>query len=188
MKAYFPRSLFRFQVLLALVMLAGALMGGGCATYSPEKNLSLLLESAPVPRLVPAGKEFATADRVAKPAAGDVAFAGVGESMEPMYAPGTAIIARKCAFNELRAGMAVVYLNTDGHYVAHMLLENTRRGWTAIGVNNADPDADLVTPWNLVGVVREAFVANTAKLNPMVAAKISLRDSLEHGVYAMAAE
>lgn len=188
MKTNGSRSTFRTRILVSIIAVGGALLAGGCATTSPDKNLSLLLDTAPVPRLVPAGREFATADRVAKPAEGDLAFAGVGSSMEPMYAPGAAIVARKCAFNDLRPGMVVVYLNTRDHYVAHMLLENTKRGWTAIGINNPEADTDVVTPWNLVGIVREAFVANTATLNPLVAAKIALRDSMERGIYAMGAE
>lgn len=184
MNAARPSSSLRTKVLVTLLGVAAALFASGCTSYSPERNLSLLLDTAPAPRLVEAGREFATADRMAKADNGDIAFAGVGSSMEPMYVSGAAIIVRRCDFDSLRAGMAVVYMNNRGHHVAHMLLENTTKGWIAIGVNNKEPDTDLVTPWNLVGVVREAYVANTTTLHPLVAARVALRDSLERGTYA----
>lgn len=160
----------------------------GCATRSDAagRNLSLLLDHAPAPRLVPAGREFATADGVAKAARGDLAFAGVGCSMEPMYGSGAAVVVRRCEFSALQPGMAVVYVNRRGHYVAHRLLDNRPKGWTAIGVGNTEPDEDLVTPWNLIGVVREAYVANTTSLHPLVAARVALRDRMEQRTWTVA--
>ena len=52
--------------------------------------------------------------------------------------------------------MAVIYRKQRGHYVAHSLLEQLREGWNASRLNNAEPDEELVTPKNLVGVVTTA--------------------------------
>jgi len=157
------------------------LLGGGCASYSPQKNFATLLEHAPTPRLVAPGREFVAADRYAQAHEREVAFAGVGSSMEPMYTTGTAIVVRQCEFDALRKGQPVVYINRRGAFVAHMLLDNTPRGWTAIGVNNTEADEDLVTPANLIGVIQEAFVAADMPLHPQVAARVALRDALERG-------
>jgi hypothetical protein len=59
----------------------------------------------------------------------------------------------------LKPGMPVVYLNRSGTPVAHVLIERQAEGWVVAGVNNTEVDDDLVTPRNLVGMVRCAYAA-----------------------------
>lgn len=112
----------------------------------------------PVPIPVAAGEALACAERAAREHEGDFALAGSGRSMEPLYVSGTAIVVHPTELHMLRPGMAVVYRNARGAYVAHVLLEKARGGWTVIGLNNREPDDVLVTENNLVGLIRAAYL------------------------------
>ncbi len=79
--------------------------------------------------------------------------------MEPAYPQGTALVVQEHSYRTLRPGMSVVYRNTEGFYVAHMVLERLPKGWLAMGLNSVDPDDELVTPRNFVGVVTAAFLS-----------------------------
>jgi len=76
---------------------------------------------------------------------------GAGDSMAPIYGDGTILVIRPVAFEDLREGMTVVYLNSEGRRVAHRLVRHEQEGWRAQGLNNRDPDSELVTARNLVG-------------------------------------
>jgi phage repressor protein C with HTH and peptisase S24 domain len=104
---------------------------------------------------------------------GDYALTGIGESMQPCYNPGTALVVHPTSYFMLRTGMPVVYAGRNGHNIAHVLLEETSRGWVAIGLNNSEPDDELVTPKNLLGVVTCAYVP-----------ALSLPDRLNRPTYA----
>mgnify|MGYP006281818985 CR=1 FL=1 len=114
---------------------------------------------APAPVVVQEGQELRAAEVAASKIDGAQAFRGVGDSMEPLYVSGTAIVAVPCEYAQLRAGMTVVYVNHDGRGVAHVLVNQMPDGWIAQGVNNAREDADLVTARNLVGIVTQAYAS-----------------------------
>ncbi len=78
---------------------------------------------------------------------------GAGDSMAPVYGDGTILVIRPVSFNELHEGMTVVYLNSEGRRVAHRLVQHEERGWRARGLNNPEPDDELITPQNLLGQV-----------------------------------
>jgi hypothetical protein len=165
-----------------LVLAAAGLLCGGCATtYNPAKNLELFTRTAPLPQLVDAAKPLDAAEAAAAKCEGDFALHGVGESMAPVYLPGTAVVVHPCNFKALRKGQAVVYLNRRGRYVAHMLVEEMPKGWFAIGLNAAEPDDDLVTTDNLVGVIKEAYAAADTPFRADIAQRIALRDGLARG-------
>jgi hypothetical protein len=155
---------------------------GGCATSISAQRLELLVRSAPAPTLVAAGRELAAAE---SHAAGDpacFALVGSGQSMAPLYSHGTAIVVREQSFVTLRPGMAVVYRNRCGHYIAHSLVEQLREGWIATGLNNAEPDDELVTPRNLVGVVKAAYASADTPFRAELVARLALRDKVDRGV------
>lgn len=83
---------------------------------------------------------------------------GAGESMAPVYGDGSVLVIRPVAYEQLRAGMTIVYLNQEGRRIAHRLLRQEQHGWRAGGLNNDEPDAELVTPENLLGVVYASLV------------------------------
>lgn len=173
---------FGFRACLALALAAAGLLLGGCASYSPASNLELFTRTAPLPTLVQRGKELATAEAAAAKSDGDFALHGVGASMEPVYLGGTALVVHPSSYRALRKGMAVVYVNRRGNYVAHMLVEEMPKGWFAMGLNNAELDDDLVTAGNLVGVIKEAYAANDTSFRPDIAARIAMRDAVRNNV------
>lgn len=158
---------------------ANVLLTTGCMTYSPAQNMELFVRSAPVPTLVPKGKQLAAAEALAGGDGRSFALVGSGSSMEPMYANGTAVVVNEQHYRTLRVGMPVVYRNSRGLYVAHMLLEDLAGGWLVIGINNREPDEDLVTPSNLAGVITAAFASADTPFRADVAARVALRDGID---------
>jgi hypothetical protein len=146
----------------AAAVFASSFFVQACATYPQEQTKELLARLAPPVTAVPSGAALAMAERVAATREGDFALAGMGESMAPYFVPGTAVVVHPTSYFLLRRGMSVVYVNRGGTPVAHMLLEKSPQGWLAIGLNNREPDDDVITPRNLVGVITSAFVADAA--------------------------
>lgn len=176
-----PSRLTFLRTGVALTLAVAGLLLGGCATYSPANNLELFVRNAPLPTLVPHGREMATAEAAVAKSETDFALHGVGSSMEPVYVSGTAIVVHPCSYRALRKGMAVVYVNRRGFYVAHMLVEDMPKGWFAIGLNTAEPDDDLVTADNLVGVIKEAYAAADAPFRADVALRIAMKNAVVKG-------
>ncbi|MBC7367739.1 MAG: S24/S26 family peptidase [Undibacterium sp.] len=173
-------AIFSKSRALAALALAVAGFGfSGCTTYTPAGNMEMFVRTAPVPALVPHGKELAAAEAHAAKDANSFALVGSGKSMEPMYVSGTAIVVHEQAYTTLRTGMPVVYRNSRGFYVAHMLVEEMRDGWLAIGVNNAEPDQELVTRNNFVGVIQAAYAASDTPFRADVAARVALKDGID---------
>jgi hypothetical protein len=147
----------------------------GCATQPAVRHLETFVTKAPLPTLVPAGEVMAAAEAMAARHEGDFVLRGLGRSMEPVYLAGTVVVVHPTAMHMLRPGMAVVYRNARGGHVAHMLLEKTRHGWLAIGLNNLDPDSTLVTEKNLVGIIKHAFAAEDTVFRADVAERLAAR-------------
>ena len=163
------------RVLPALALIVGALGFSGCSTLTASRNLDAVVALAPAPVLVNQGQELRAAEAAASHLAGAQAFIGAGESMEPIYASGTAIVVTPCDFAQLRPGMSVVYVNAEGRGVAHALVEATRSGWVAQGANNLAPDADLVTARNFVGVITQAFASADTPQRREIADRLMLK-------------
>ena len=163
------------RVIPAIVLAGGALVLSGCSTLTASRNLDAVVALAPAPVLVKQGQELRSAEAAASHLAGAQAFVGAGESMEPIYASGTAIVVTPVDFSQLRPGMSVVYVNAEGRGVAHALVEQTRGGWVAQGANNPAPDADLVTPVNLVGVITQAFASTDTAQRRAIADRLMLQ-------------
>lgn len=88
---------------------------------------------------------------------GAFVLVGAGESMRPLYAPGTIMVMQQCAFAELKPGQTALYRNKAGKVVAHVLITRARDGWRAAGLNNRLHDMEPVLAGNLVGIVVAAF-------------------------------
>jgi len=156
-------------------MAAGALVFSGCSSLSVGRDLDMIVALAPAPVLVSQGAELRSAEAAAANVVGAQAFLGAGESMQPLYASGTAIVVTPCAFSDLRAGMSVVYVNRGGRGVAHALVAKSGGGWIAQGVNNPDQDKDLVTTRNFVGVITQAYASSDTTLRRDLAARALLK-------------
>lgn len=178
-------SLARLAVMLALV--GGALVFSGCSSLSVRRDLDTIVAMAPAPVLVTKGQELSTAEAAAAHVTGAQAFLGAGESMQPVYASGTAIVVTPCDYSDLRPGMSVVYVNHDGRGVAHALVEKSGNGWIAQGVNNPDQDTDLVTARNLVGVITQAYASSDTPLRREIAGRAALKMASVSGTKAQIA-
>jgi hypothetical protein len=88
---------------------------------------------------------------------GAFVLVGSGESMQPLYAPGTILVMQQCAFDKLRPGQTALYRTKAGKVVAHVLIARARDGWRATGLNNRIHDMEPVLAENLVGIVIAAF-------------------------------
>lgn len=186
-RAHLPtRSTARVAAGLALA--AGGLFFGGCtSTLSSGRSLETIVGFAPAPVLVQKGHELSAADEAAAHTTGAQAFIGAGDSMQPIYASGTAIVVTPVDFAQLRPGMSVVYVNAEGRGVAHALVESTREGWVAQGVNNPEPDRDLVTATNLVGVITQAYASTDTVVRREIAARNALKLATAIGAKAQVA-
>lgn len=169
------------KVVAVTVLMVAGLLAGGCNTASTESNLMLFAENAPLPTIVARGEELAAAEQEARRHRGSFAVKGEGSSMEPVYVAGTALVVKAGGFESLRPGTPVVYSNSRGVAVAHMLVEHSGHGWVAVGLNNDSTDGELVTRDNLVGVITHAFATRTGSLPKAVATRIALNEQIRRG-------
>ena len=79
--------------------------------------------------------------------------------MQPVFGSNTMVVISKIAYEDLKAGMTVAYMNRKGHQVVHQILEKKARGWRVQGLNNENVDLELVTRENLLGVIYASFAA-----------------------------
>jgi hypothetical protein len=163
------------RVVTVLGLAAGALVFSGCSSLSVRSDLDTIAAMAPAPVLVAQGTELRSAEAAAAQVVGAQAYLGAGESMQPIYASGTAIVVTPCAFSDLRPGMSVLYVNRGGRGVAHALVAKSGSGWVAQGVNNPDTDEDLVTERNLVGVVTQAYASSDTAMRRDLATRAMLK-------------
>jgi len=176
----FSLSKFARRTSLMAVVSAAALLTGGRA-LAVDSNLLMFAEHAPMPRIVARGTEMAAAEEAVARQHGCFAVQGEGISMEPVYLAGTALVVHVGGYEQLSAGTPVVYKNSRGVTVAHMLVEKKDGGWVAVGLNNRRNDDELVTEDNFVGVITEAFASKTGSLPRSVAARLALNEQLRGG-------
>ncbi|HWA10492.1 MAG TPA: S24/S26 family peptidase [Opitutaceae bacterium] len=143
--------------LVLLTLPAAALFGLiGCTSTS--------VPAVPTPGAASSQRElWHDAELLAAREPGRDVLLGAGESMAPVYGDGSVLVIRPMAYAELRAGMTVVYLNREGRRIAHRLWRQEENGWRARGLNNAEPDTELVTAENLVGVVYASLAREPAE-------------------------
>lgn len=128
-----------------------------CTTRISAENLTLIWRNTPKAEYVTSGQQLAIADECARHIAGAQTFYGVGESMVPLFQPNTAIVVQRVNVSKLKVGMTVLYLKKTGFMVAHPIIERTRKGLLVQGLSNYEPDEELVTDDNIVGVITHAF-------------------------------
>lgn len=97
------------------------------------------------------------AGTIAEKAPNAFVLVGSGQSMQPLYAPGTILVLQQFPYELLEPGQTVLYRNQARKVVAHVLVTKARDGWRAAGLNNRHHDMEAVQAANLVGVVIAAF-------------------------------
>jgi signal peptidase I len=143
--------------LVALLAAGSALVAN--AGIKSERVLAAIIERTPAPRLVAEGSELKTAEARAASLPNAHALWGIGRSMEPLYATNTAVVVQEINYDDIKKGMTVVYVKSNGRRVAHSVVGETRGGFLVQGVNNDEEDAELVTADNFIGVITEAFAS-----------------------------
>lgn len=146
------------RLLLATLVVAGSALVAEAGIKS-ERVLAAIIERTPAPRLVAEGTQLKTAEQFAAALPRAQALWGIGRSMEPLYAPNTAVVVQEIAYDDIKKGMTVVYVKSNGRRVAHSVVGETRGGFLVQGVNNDEEDAELVTPENFIGVITQAFAS-----------------------------
>jgi len=145
------------RVALMLAVVALGLTVRAEAGIKSQRQLTAIITQTPAPRLVAEGQQLKQAEKVAAGMPGAIAFLGIGESMEPLYAPNTAVVVKPIAYDDIKKGMTLVYVKSNGRRVAHSVIGETRGGYLVQGVNNDEADAEVVNEDNLIGVVVEAY-------------------------------
>jgi hypothetical protein len=172
------RACHRSLVLAACVAVGGFAFSG-CTTTAKVQNTAPVVHQPPEPILVAAGRALQAAEACAQTSPNCYALLGQGNSMEPLYPPGTAVVVHEQSFFTLRPGMAVIYRGSEGHCVAHVLIKELRDGWSAQGLNNCEPDRILVTRENLLGVITAAYTSSDANARDSRVGRISAQGTID---------
>ncbi len=149
--------------LIAGLCLGGGLFAAGCATQPavqpPIVYPSEALTSGLSPRPEPVGpfEGLHRAEAYVKAHPGSDYAVGIGNSMLPLYKEHTVLITEKRPLDELKRGMTVLFVGDQGYPVAHTLVQETTRGWIAMGAGNKAPDRTLVRSANYIGLVVQAL-------------------------------
>lgn len=117
-------------------------------TYTGESPRPIATEASTAWR-----KATALADRTH----GAFVLVGGGNSMRPLYEPGTILVLRQIPYARLQRGQTVLYRNQRQKIVAHVLVAHARDGWRARGLNNPQHDMEPIQEKNYVGVVFAAY-------------------------------
>lgn len=113
--------------------------------------------NSPRPVVASATKAWQSATTLADNTDRAFVLIGSGDSMQPLYQPGTILVLQQVPYESLRPGQTVLYRNQRNKVVAHVLITKARDGWRAQGLNNPTHDMEPVVADNLVGIIIAAF-------------------------------
>jgi signal peptidase I len=168
-----PFSVF-LQRAFVVIALAGICFSfAGCTTLSVERNRSEIMARLPQPHLVIPGNAFEAACLAAAHVPGAQVLYGAGNSMEPLYADGTAVVVDHYDYTKLQPGMAVVYWSNLGYRICHVIIGQSYRGFIMQGLNNDCRDDEYVTPENYIGVITQAFASFDSDVQPVLASAVT---------------
>lgn len=129
------------------------------AGIKSKRQLAEIIKQTPAPHLVAEGAQLKEAEKTAAQIKNAITLWGVGQSMEPLYAPNTAVVVAPIKYDDVKKGMTVVYVKRNGRRVAHSVIGETRGGYLVQGINNDEADAEVVNESNLIGVVVQAYAS-----------------------------
>jgi len=141
---------------MGLLLLLGGLVGTARETDDPWVR-GIFTGKSPRPMQFVEAEAWQRATELADLTPGAFVLVGGGESMQPLYAPGSILVMQQCAYEKLERGQTALYRNHAGKVVAHVLITKARDGWRVAGLNNRIHDMEPVLQQNLVGVVIAAF-------------------------------
>jgi len=140
---------------MLMLLLAGAVLQGGELDQAWVQGI--YTGKSPRPVVVSEREAWQQANELALHTPGAFVVIGGGESMRPLYTPGTILVMQRWSYGMLQRGQTAIYRNHEGKIVAHVLIAKARDGWRAAGLNNRIHDMEPVLSNNLVGVVIAAF-------------------------------
>ena len=159
----------RVPCFLMGVLLCTGLMGGTRETDDPWIR-GVFTGKSPRPVTLAETEAWQRASVVAERAPYAFVLVGSGQSMQPLYHPGTIMVLQRFPFELLERGQTVLYRNHEHKIVAHVLVAKTHDGWRVAGLNNSHQDMEPVLAENLVGVVIAAFQPVPEPVRTQVAA------------------
>jgi signal peptidase I len=168
------------RLLLTILLVAGSALVAQAGIKS-ERVLAAIIERTPAPRLVAEGTQLKMAEKIAATLPNAKALMGIGHSMEPLYAPNTAVIVQEINYDDIKKGMTVVYIKSNGHRVAHSVVGETRGGFLVQGVNNDEEDAELVTADNFIGVITQAFASADSTFRTETTQRLASKGKIRTG-------
>ncbi len=141
-------------------LLWAALLFGlvGCdedMSLDPEQQALEMLRYLPFAVVVPKGEELAYADRYVATHPGHIALWG----RMPYYEESGGIVLKETAWEELRAGMTVVYASSRGVRRGGRLVRPEGRSWIVKDWGYATNRTDTVVAETLIGVVLTVFIS-----------------------------
>jgi signal peptidase I len=172
------RLLRRASTIIGVLVAVAACAVPAQAGISSKRQLAAILSHTPAPHIVSEGRQMAQAEQAAASIPGAQAFWGVGQSMQPLYAPNTALVVKPVSYDEVKKGMTVVYVKKNGHVVAHSVIDEDRKGYVVQGVNNSEADPESVNEHNMIGVVVAAFSATDSQFRADLAKQVAAKDAV----------
>lgn len=145
------------RVLPWLGLVAVLLTGATARETDAEWIRGVYTGGSPRPVVTTEPEAWQQASRIADHTPGAFVLVGSGQSMQPLYTPGTILVLKRLPFADLKRGQTVIYRSKGNKVVAHVLVAKARDGWRARGLNNRIHDMEPVQSENLVGVVVAAF-------------------------------
>ena len=170
-------NLTRF--LRAAVTFAVIVLGFGShaqAGIKSPRQLAAIMKQTPAPHLVAEGQQLKEAEKMAAQIKDAITLWGVGQSMEPLYAPNTAVVVAPIKYDNVKKGMTIVYVKRNGRRVAHSVIGETRDGYLVQGVNNDEADAEAVNESNLIGVVVQAYASAETNFRTNLVQQVAGKD------------
>ena len=159
----------------ALLLAAAALLAAPAAQAGIRSTrlLTRIASQTPAPHLVTEGGQMKAAQQAAAAIAGAQTFWGIGHSMEPLYAPNTAVVVQPVAYDQINKGMTLVYVRKNGRVVAHSVIDEDSQGYVVQGLNNDEADNESVNEHNLIGVVVAAYAATDTDFRATLAKRLA---------------
>lgn len=151
-----PGLLSRLVGFLLASLLATAAFAAGSERDAPWIR-GVFTGNSPRPIVASETEAWQSATALADNTDGAFVLIGSGESMQPLYAPGTILVLQQVPYAALQPGQTALYRNKAKKVVAHVLVTKARDGWRAIGLNNRIHDMEPVLADNLVGIIIAAF-------------------------------
>ena len=134
----------------------GLLLLSSCTSPRRITPAVLKLDELPAPTFVPRDEVMPLAESRAKGSAGGFVFVNTTDELLPRYPAGTAFVAERQNYTDLRSGTLVI-LRRGLRRVARVLEQPTPKGWSTNTFDAMEEDTVLMQPNAYLGTVIQAF-------------------------------